>query len=504
MSKVRTNIPQADLLMGSMRSMGYSFEAAIADVIDNSVSAHAKNIRLLFPSDPLGVIAVGILDDGQGMSSSSLFEAMRYGSSSSETTREIDDLGRFGLGLKSASLSQCRKLTVISKEKGKRCSAFSWDYNLIQEEKKWIVVEYDVEEITNLPYYSEFSKQSSGTLVIWQDFDVIAKSSDGQVFETLNELKDSVYGSVSLIFHRYLSSASDPLCMFLNNQKIKPQDPFLENHKKTTTKKERTIAIKDSEGKERQIKVKPFILPFATDLKESDKKLVGGIENLRAKQGFYVYRNRRLIIWGTWFGMKPRAELTKNARIRVDIPNTLDDIWSIDIKKQTAAIPKRIQNQLKETVRQALEISVTQQTHRGRRENIDDDKDYIWDRMRGRDNTFYYQVKRDSKLYQYVRANMTDSDFALLEMLVGEIERNIPTHQMYVDKANDAIFIEEPDNRFDQVFVMGVSLIDMTKRISSKPVREIIDEVMKSEPFCNYPKVKDKFLENYKDEITRK
>ena len=75
---------------------------------------------------------------------------------------------------------------------------------------------------------------------------------------------------------------------------------------------------------------------------------------------------------------------------------------------------------------------------------------------------------------------------------------------MYVDKANDAILVEEPDDRFDQVFVMGVSLIDMTKRISSKPVREIIDEVMKSEPFCNYPKVKDKFLENYKDEITRK
>lgn len=503
MSKVRTNIPQADLLMGSMRSMGYSFEAAIADVIDNSVSAHAKNIHLLFPTDPLGVIAVGIMDDGQGMSDSFLFEAMRYGSSSAEVPREIDDLGRFGLGLKSASLSQCKILTVISKEKGKRSSAFSWDFNLIQEEKKWIVVEYDPEEIKQLPYYSEFSKQTSGTLVIWQDFDVIAKSSDGQVFETLNELKDTVYNSVSLIFHRYLSSQTDPITMYLNNSKIKPQDPFLESHKKTTWKKERSIAIKDSEGIERQIKVKPFVLPFATDLKENDKKLVGGIENLRAKQGFYVYRNKRLIVWGTWFGMKPRAELTKNARIRVDIPNTLDDIWSIDIKKQTATIPKRIQNQLKETVRQALEISVTQQTHRGRRESIDDDKDYIWDRMRGRDNSFYYLVKRDSKLFQYVKENMTEGDYILLEMLVGEIEKNIPIHQMYIDKANDAICVEEPDDRFDQVFVIGVSLIDMNKRLSSKPVNEIIDDVMKSEPFCNYPKLKDKFIANYTDEITR-
>ena len=242
----------------------------------------------MFPSDPLGVLAVGIMDDGLGMTNDSLFEAMRYGSSSSEATREIDDLGRFGLGLKSASLSQCRRLTVISKQKGKRSSAFSWDYNLIQEKKKWIVVEYSTDEIKQLPYYSEFSKLTSGTLVIWQDFDVIAKSSDGQVFETLNELKESVYDSVSLIFHRYLSTTTDPLTIYLNNQKIKPQDPFLEGNKKTTWKKERTIAIKDSEGKERQIKVKPFVLPFATDLKESDKKLIGGIENLRAKQGFYV------------------------------------------------------------------------------------------------------------------------------------------------------------------------------------------------------------------------
>lgn len=123
-------------------------------------------------------------------------------------------------------------------------------------------------------------------------------------------------------------------------------------------------------------------------MSESDKKLIGGIENLRTKQGFYIYRNNRLIIWGTWFGMKPRAELTKNARIRVDIPNSLDDIWGIDIKKQNASIPKRILHQLKRTVVEALDISVNQQTYRGRTVKIDDDTDYIWDRKEGRNNTF--------------------------------------------------------------------------------------------------------------------
>lgn len=221
---------------------------------------------------------------------------------------------------------------------------------------------------------------------------------------------------------------------------------------------------------------------------------------MRAKQGFYIYRNRRLIIWGTWFGMKPRAELTKNARIRVDIPNTLDDIWSIDIKKQTATIPKRIQNQLKETVRQALEISVNQQTHRGRKNKVDDDIDYIWDRMEGRNNTFYYQINRESKLYKYVKDQMTDQDYSLLEMLIGEIEKNIPAQQMYIDKSNDAISIEEPDNRLDEVYTIGVTMVETIKKMGLLPVNAIIDDVMKSEPFCNYPQIKQKLLENYAHE----
>lgn len=499
MSRERENIPQADMLMGSMRHMGYSFDAAIADVIDNSISAHCTTIRLLFPTNPMEIQALGILDDGIGMDSDTLFEAMRYGSSASELERDENDLGRFGLGMKSASLSQCRILTAISIKDG-IISAYTWDYNYIQKKKRWITIEHNNEEVKNFPYANELLKQNKGTLIIWQDFDVLAKSSDGQVYDTLNELKSSVYDSISLIFHRYLSGGSQKISIFVNNQQVKAKDPFLESHKKTTTQKERIIALPDSSGIERKIKVKPFILPFATDLKESDKKLIGGIENLRAKQGFYIYRNNRLIIWGTWFGMKPRAELTKNARIRVDIPNTLDDIWSIDIKKQTASIPKRIQNQLKETVRQALEISVAQQTHRGRKNKVDDNIDYIWDRMEGRNNTFYYTINRDSKLYQYIRSQMSDKDFDLLELLIGEIEKNIPSQQMYIDKSNDAIVVEEPDSRLSDVYQMGVTMIESIRKVTGRAAIEVIDDIMLSEPFCNYKQLKEKLQDYYKDE----
>jgi len=495
MSKDTQINPRADMLMGSMRSIGYSFEAAVADIIDNSISAKANTIRILFPSTPLDDLAVGIVDDGIGMSKETLIEAMRYGSTASENIRDENDLGRFGLGLKSASLSQCKILTVVSFFNG-QMSAFSWDYDYILEKKKWIAKELNQSEISALPYYQIFASQKKGTLVLWQNFDTLHKSSEGLVFNVLHDIKNKLDDYIGLIFHRFIISPKK-LKISINNHRVKPQDPFLESNLKTTTKKERTIAIRDSLGIERLIAIKPFILPFVSDLSEADKKLMGGIENLRSRQGFYVYRNNRLIIWGTWFGMKPRAELTKNARIRVDIPNSLDDIWSINVTKQTASIPKRIQQQLKCTVIQALDISTTKQTHRGRKDNIDDDRDYIWQRFSDRNETFYYTINQESKLFKYVESQMSERDFGLLLMLLGEIEKNIPLQQMYVDKSNEKVSIEIPDTRFNDVYEISVSVVDNIHSATQRPFSEIIDDIMKSEPFCNYGEIKNKLLDHF-------
>ena len=495
MSKDRRHIPKASTLMGSLRSMGYSFESAVADVVDNSISAHAQNVRILFPTNPMDELALGILDDGDGMAADVLFEAMRYGCLSAEVERSEDDLGRFGMGMKSASLSQCRCLTVVSFE-GIILNAFTWDYNHILETQDWMIQELDKNEIDKLPYIEKLIEQEKGTLVIWQDFDVISNSSGGQVYSTLVELRSSLENTLALIYHRYLTGiGTQRLHIFINELDIKPQDPFLEQHPKTTSKKEIELDIKDSNGIERMIKIRPFILPFATELKEKDKQLIGGIENLRAKQGFYIYRNKRLIIWGTWFGMKQRAELTKNARIRVDIPNSLDDIWSIDIKKQQARIPKQILHRLKKAVEEALEFSVRQQTYRGRTEKVNDDIDYIWDRKRGRNNTFYWLINRESKLFQYVREKMTDEDYGYLEMLLTEIENNLPVQQLYIDKSNEAIaFPEETDERLDDVYQKAITIASTLMSIRSDGWEAIINDLMKSEPFCNYPQIKEKLL----------
>lgn len=497
MSKDRQNIPQAALLMGSMRSMGYSFESAISDVIDNCISASCSVVKLLFPRTKLDPEAVGILDDGAGMDETSLFEAMRYGSNAPENLRNADDLGRFGLGMKTASMSQCRVLTVASKYEGE-IHAFCWDYNYIQEKKDWLTKELEPQEIDHLPYINGLKENQQGTLVLWQDFDIIAKSSDNMVFDALDSLKDKVNEYVALIFHRYLSDKSQHgLTIYVNDGKVRAQDPFLESNLKTTSRKERSIAVKDSSGKEQLIKIKAFILPYASDLTDSDKRKLGGIETLRQKQGFYVYRNRRLIIWGTWFKMKPQGELTKNARIRVDIPNSLDDIWSIDVKKQHASIPRRIQQQLKNTVAEALDIAIKKQTHRGRVEKLDDDRDYIWNRMEGRNNKFYYEINRNSRLFQYVKDKMSNEDYDYLDLLIHEIEQNIPTQQMYIDRSNEAITYNEPDHRENEVYEEAITLIDTAKQINPRPVMDIIKDLMNSEPFCNYKQLADRLATYY-------
>lgn len=348
-----------------------------------------------------------------------------------------------------------------------------------------------------LPYYELLYAQGKGTLVLWKEFDILSKSNDDQVYDALNSLKDVVANHLSLIFHRYMTKSKHQISFYVNNQRLKAFDPFLESHPKTTCLKEKTIAVTDTHGQEQHIRVKPFVLPYLSDMSDKDKKLIGGIEEMRTKQGFYVYRNERLIIWGSWFGMSRRNELTKNARIRVDIPNALDDIWSIDIKKQVAKIPKRIQNQLTKMVNDALGVSVNKQTYRGRKENIDNNIDYIWDRIEGRDKTYFYKINRKNKLLEFVFSRLNEAELEYIDILLTEIEHNIPMQQIYIDKSNNCVTLEEDIHRNDEIFETAVTMIDVGRKIASIPVEQLIENLMKSEPFCLFKDVKGKLIKHF-------
>lgn len=170
-------------------------------------------------------------------------------------------------------------------------------------------------------------------------------------------------------------------------------------------------------------------------------------------------------------------------------------------QKQVAKIPKRIQNQLTKMVNDALGISVSKQTHRGRKQKVDENIDYIWDRIEGRDKNFYYKVNRDSELFKFVFSRLAEEDVEYVKMLVSEIEKNVPMQQIYLDKSNDSIIVEEDEHREDEVYQMAITMIDASRAISPSPVSKLIDDFLKSEPFCKYEQLNDRLKEYYYDEI---
>ena len=489
MEKYIANDPSAEIVVNSMRAMGYSFESAVADVIDNSIAAKASLIELKFPVDPMDCY-VAICDNGIGMSRERLIEAMKYGSQTEDGTRAIDDLGRFGLGMKTASLSQCRKLTVVSKH-NKTTSAFIWDLDVIDAKKGWYMVECTDEQISSIKHYDFLDSIETGTIVLWENFDYIDKASGGNVYAELSRLKDSVADYLSLIFHRYLNrEGNSKVNIKVNNYALSGLDPFLENHKKTNIRHKIDIPIEDSTGVERYVSVQPYVLPFQKDLTAEDKKLSGGVENYRSKQGFYIYRNERLIIWGTWFG-RHRDELTKYARIKVDIPNTLDDIWNIDIKKQNATIPSRIKTRLTRAVDEAMDIAVKQQKHRGRLEKVNDDIDYIWDRIKGRGDNFTYKINRNSKIFELIHNSVSDEIWAQFDMVLEEIENAVPYQQIYIDKSQNKVDEEVDEERKAEIKAKAEMLLRFAVGMGGTTRENAIEELFKAEPFNQFPELKD-------------
>lgn len=487
--KYEKNEPSADVLSKSIRSMGYSMESAIADIVDNSISAGAHEVQIKFPIDPSDVY-IAICDNGVGMDKTELFDAMKYGSALKGDDRKESDLGRFGMGLKSASHSQCRRLTVISKKK-KEIFGYVWDLDIVDEKKDWIMINLSKEQVSQVRHFDYLEKVTSGTVVVWKNFDFIRKET-GNEYAGIVDQQNSVSDYLSLIFHRFLSKEKkDKLVIKVNNFSLVPFDPFLEKHNKTTVRKSISLPIEDSKGVERTITAVPYVLPFQKDLSAEDKKLSGGIENYRTKQGYYIYRNERLIVWGTWFN-RHRDELSKYARVKVDIPNTLDDIWGIDIKKQSAKIPASIRQRLNRAVDDVMDVAVKKQTYRGRIAKVNDDFEYVWNRIENRGN-FTYAINRDSSLYRLLESKVNEDAMPFVEMVLKEIEQNIPFQQIYLDKTQDKIDEVIDSERIAEITENAKMMIQMVMDLNPALSRETaIENVFKKEPYCKHPEIKDK------------
>lgn len=364
--------PQAAALIEGLRDLGYSLDSALADIIDNSITAGAHRVEILTETatpEPW----IGILDDGKGMSEAELIDAMRPGSRNPLDMRDSPDLGRFGLGMKSASFSQCRRLTVVTKRNDSVAAAI-WDLDKVAQTNKWEIE--IVEKAESLPWAREIG--SSGTLIIWEKLD---RLSDGygqmkaKGVEIINHRIASAERHLRLVFHRFMDAPKRPLKLVLNGRVLKPIDPFARNHPTTILDPEEVLSFEAGD-----VTIQSITLPYHKALTQAEWDELGGPEGHLKSQGFYIYRGRRLIIHGTWFGLCRQSELTKLSRVRIDIPNSMDAAWKIDVKKSSAQLPPLVRDRLRKVLDRISDGS--RRTYRKRGQKlVDQNRMPMWHRV---------------------------------------------------------------------------------------------------------------------------
>lgn len=422
-------VPDPISLMESMRAVGYSVDAAIADLVDNSISAGAKRIDVEY--DASDDLFVATLDDGAGMAPDELTNAMRHGSRNPTDERDPSDLGRFGLGLKTASLSQCRSLTVISKVH-KVISARRWDLDVVQHYGRWLVVVPEDAELKKLPMYRRLIELDSGTLVIWQSLDKLtAGALDPQQEMTIK--LSSLREHLALVFHRFTQKEAgfEPVQISVNGLRVPPRDPFLKSNMFRQPLEGQVI--KHERG---DVQVTPYILPPLRNLTADEIDLSGGSEGLRSTQGFYIYRNRRLVIWGTWFKLVPKEEFFKLTRVQVDIPNSFDDLWALDIKKSVAYPPDIIRTRLRELIPHFANTSKRTLTYPGRKRNA---KDFVplWTRVEPYRGAFRYELNVAHPAIVALSSKLDQDDQQSLFALFGLFGNALPMEAIYADMCGD-------------------------------------------------------------------
>jgi hypothetical protein len=417
--------PCAAALSESLRAFGYELPTALADLVDNSLFAKAKNIWINFHWAG-GGSAIAIIDDGRGMDENKLREAMRPGSSNPRKVRDPLDLGRFGLGLKTASFSQCRKVTVISRTKGEDKFVRCWDLDHIAQVDEWQLLRTASPLADKLSAALNSSPQ--GTSVVWEQLDRIAVGTDTENDRDQSSFysyADEARSHLCLVFHRFLEGPGAAK-IWVNGVQVEPWDPFLRKHPAMQDAGQHRPIEKLRCGKD-FIEVEPVILPHLSKLGDQAHRLAAGPRGWNLHQGFYVYRNRRLLVPGDWLGLnrwKPE-EHYKLARIRIDLPNSLDLQWAIDVTKSKAGPPAEIRDELRRIGAQTRAIAKEVYSRRGARlvSGISEKREFLWEQVSVH-GQISYRLNRRHPLVKAAEA--TTKDKKCLSALFRLIEETIP------------------------------------------------------------------------------
>lgn len=351
-------IPSAKRLIRSLRDMGYEFPAAVADLVDNSIEFRASTVRIHAEwkgEDSFVMIA----DNGTGMSAQEIREALRFGS---ERDYDSEDLGKFGLGLKTASLSQCLRLTVASRHNESRAdiSAYCWDLGHIDATNRWEILPVSTADLQSEA--RQHLKETTGTVVIWERLDRILgyKKPDGefarkQLYAMCRELEDHL----AMVFHRFLSGEvrGKRLAIYVNNNKVVPWDPFARSEPHTQKLEAVTLRVEGEKGKS-DVVLEPFVLPAQGKFSSPEAfNRASGPNKWNRQQGFYIYRADRMIQSGGWSNLRTLDEHIKLARVALYFSPKLDDEFKINVPKMRIALPAAIRADILKAIGPVLKLA---------------------------------------------------------------------------------------------------------------------------------------------------
>lgn len=406
----------------TLTRIGYTLNSAVSDVIDNSVAANARCIRIsALPG--MQNPQISISDDGLGMSRGELIENMRIGCKDPSDVRDEGDLGRFGSGMKTASFSQARQLTVISKKKGDKATAARWDLDRIETSNSWSLEVFDDSEVENIQGFKPENLGESGTQIIWGKLTCLEAGSHAQDPDLLLASKLAELRSyIALHFHRFMTG-SGKRRFRLNDTDIAPIDPFMTSENGYQEGRSSSMRCKGG-----HIRIRTHVLPHFKNMSAKSLADLGGADAITQNQGLYIYRERRLISAGGWLGISRSSQLGALARIQVDIPSSLDNDWSTDVKKASIQVPSRVRSQLKKFLSDPVKRSRKVHQYRGSLEVAN----RYWKICENKQTkTITYQIDPDNNQLGSIIKNSSPEDRKLLVEYLKQLAGNLPIHHIY-------------------------------------------------------------------------
>lgn len=462
--------PEPGILIESLRDIGYSFNSALADVIDNSISANATHIDVVaIPTDDFHV---GIIDNGEGMTPSELRNAMRLGSSSPRLVRDPKDLGRFGLGMKTASFSQCRRLTVASRREG-FLSAYTWDLDIVVQDNSWKILERrDFENIRGLDYLT-----GDGTLVLWEKVDRITGTRESGRASYYARVISDAQKHLSLVFHRFLAGETGlpRIDIDFNGRKLEPIDPFNSKHKATQAQPFEVICP--------SVTMQAFTLPHRSHYKsQQDYDYYGLRDGYLKNQGVYLYRAKRLILYGTWFGIAKKTALTQLTRVKIDIGVDQDEQWKIDVKKVSAQMPEVVRERIKTLISSIGAPS--KKTYRRRAVRLTSQDVYPTWIVEKSGEKRIYRINRDNPVISALKADVGKDNAEALEAALSLIESSFPTESLFYDLENNAEDVAFEPIADEKFYAVAKAFFSQLKQ-QGLPDENVLSIMKSAEPFAS-------------------